>query len=266
MSTTKPAPSGFALDGGAFRGKIPYSPLSTNLTGGFASPAPPDGFDPNTANAAELVKSGLLWRRPAVTGNLALVNAWKTVFSRTWLAKDGIVPQFETQTGKTHALKKPLIKVADQNFVNGAWPGAGIRGGKWTGVIGFRDIPLSASPPSHRAKLAAGIPPRGSVSTALTSELRRTMCCRPDSAGSSGRATFAGNSIEWIMEAPDGGEPITAPPKFTPVQFTSAIGCNASGAVGNPQSGDTANIETTGGKLLTKVAVGNDTVTIDFIG
>jgi hypothetical protein len=59
---------------------------------------------------------------------------------------------------------------------------------------------------------------------------------------------------------------VTALPKFTPVQFTSAIGCDATGAGGKPDKGDTANIETTGDKLLTKVAVGSNTVTIDFIG
>jgi hypothetical protein len=341
MSSTKVTPTGFTLDEAAFRGKLPYPLLSTNLTGAFASPAPPDGFDPNTASTAELVKNGLLWRRPAATDSPALVNAWKTVFSRTWLAKDRIVPQFETQTGKTHVLKKPLTQVTDRNFVNGAWSGAGIRGGKWTGVIGFWDIPTVSKPSEPQGEtggwdssswigldgfdigivsndvLQAGIQQVVSAG-GQASYVAWFEWYAPAQAGSPGYiyqtnianfpvkpgqqiycsvqyvnngtagyiyfanettgqhfsitlapppgATFAGNSIEWIMEAPDGGEPIAALPKFTPVQFTSAIGCNASGAVGNPQSGDTANIETTGGKLLTKVAVGNDTVTIDFIG
>ena len=78
-------------------------------------------------------------------------------------------------------------------------------------------------------------------------------------------ATFQGNTIEWIMEAPDGGEPISSLPSFTPVTFTSAIGCGP-GVYGNPLNGDTANVETTGGKVLTSVSVGNYTVTIDFIG
>ena len=79
-------------------------------------------------------------------------------------------------------------------------------------------------------------------------------------------ATFKGNSIEWIMEAPDGGEPESSLPKFTPVTFTSAIGCTASAATGNPDNGDTANVETTGGKVLTSVTTGDNTLTIDFIG
>jgi Peptidase A4 family len=79
-------------------------------------------------------------------------------------------------------------------------------------------------------------------------------------------ATFAGNTFEWIMEAPDGGEPFTSLPKFTPVVFTSAIACTASGTTGNPQTGDTVNVETPSGKVLTSVTLGSDTLTIDFIG
>jgi hypothetical protein len=79
-------------------------------------------------------------------------------------------------------------------------------------------------------------------------------------------ATFKGNSIEWIMEAPDGGEPESSLPKFTPVTFTDAIGCGAGNVYGNPQNGDTCNIENAAGKVLTSVTVGNYTATINFVG
>ena len=80
-------------------------------------------------------------------------------------------------------------------------------------------------------------------------------------------ATFNGSSYEWIMEAPDGGEPISALPKFTPVTFTSALACSVGfTAVGNPAVADTMSIETTSGKVLTSVSVGTDTTTIKFIG
>jgi hypothetical protein len=79
-------------------------------------------------------------------------------------------------------------------------------------------------------------------------------------------AAFNGSSIEWIMEAPDGGEPTSSLPKFTPVNFTSALGCNAGDTtVGNPQNGDFANIAGFG-KTLTAVTLGSDAVTIKFIG
>jgi hypothetical protein len=80
-------------------------------------------------------------------------------------------------------------------------------------------------------------------------------------------ASFNGSSYEWIMEAPNGGEPYTALPKFTPVTFTSALACNAGlTATGNPAVADTLNIEDTSGKVLTSVSVGTDTCTITFIG
>ena len=80
-------------------------------------------------------------------------------------------------------------------------------------------------------------------------------------------ATASGNTVEWIMEAPDGGEPTSSLPKFTPVVFSSAVASKAGEpTAGNPQNGDTVNIENAAGKILTSVAVGNETVTIDFIG
>ncbi len=86
-------------------------------------------------------------------------------------------------------------------------------------------------------------------------------------------ASFAGNSAEWIMEAPDNGEPYSSLPRFTPVQFTWAFACRANGEYpGAPGSAnaETLNIalnpNTPQQKLLTSVV--NDSVnsTITFIG
>ena len=77
-------------------------------------------------------------------------------------------------------------------------------------------------------------------------------------------ASFNGTDAEWIMEAPDGGEPFSALPAFTPVQFTTALACNSS-VVGNPQNGDYVNV-VNGSQTLTSVVLGNDAVTIYFIG
>jgi hypothetical protein len=83
-------------------------------------------------------------------------------------------------------------------------------------------------------------------------------------------ATFSGNSVDWIMEAPDGGEPNAALPKFTPVQFTGSFGCGADGrTVGNPQNGDSWNIVDNSVNpplTLTSVTLGSGSVTIAFIG
>jgi hypothetical protein len=72
------------------------------------------------------------------------------------------------------------------------------------------------------------------------------------------------------MEAPDGGEPTSSLPRFTPVQFTSAFACGADGrTVGNPQNGDTWTVENFSvnpPKILTAEALGNQSVTITFVG
>jgi len=82
-------------------------------------------------------------------------------------------------------------------------------------------------------------------------------------------ATFDGNSLEWIMEAPDTGYPVAALPSFTPVQFSGAFGCTANSTVGDPQNGDTWNIVNNNvnpAQTLTSVTLGSGSVTIDFIG
>jgi len=341
MSSAGSSRAVFAHDEEAFRRKIPYPLVSTNVQGVYASPAPPHGFDPHKASAAELVKNGVLWRRPTANDDPAMMQAWERVFSREWKEKDRIVPQLEVMTGRTHALKKPLRKVADQNFVNGAWAGAGTRGGNWFGIIGFWKIPTVSKPSEPQGNEGGwnssswlgidgfdiGIVSNDVLQAVVEQKVNAAGQASyvawfewfaPQQAGSPGYifqtninnfpvspgqqmycsvqyvsnntagyiylanettgqhfsitlapppgASFKGNSIEWIMEAPDGGEPTSALPKFTPVTFTSALGCGANNTFGNPQNADTANVETSGGKILTKVITGSDTCTIDFIG
>lgn len=95
-------------------------------------------------------------------------------------------------------------------------------------------------------------------------------------------ASFAGSSVEWIMECPTGVKVVYATaqggtggaggpmgyglPKFTPVQFTDAFGTRSSvGVFGDPYSGQTVNIfdESDDGSP-TSVAVGHGTVTITY--
>jgi hypothetical protein len=52
-----------------------------------------DDFDPNTASASELLKNGIPRRCPSADDDPGLVAAWKSVFSRKWLAKDRIAPR-----------------------------------------------------------------------------------------------------------------------------------------------------------------------------
>lgn len=83
-------------------------------------------------------------------------------------------------------------------------------------------------------------------------------------------AGFNGNSAEWILEAPGGGEPGSSLPAFTPITFTWAAACPASIAGAEPPfaipgNSDTLNV-VGNGKTLTSVAVDGGTCTITFTG
>jgi len=78
-------------------------------------------------------------------------------------------------------------------------------------------------------------------------------------------ATFNASSCEWIMEAPDGGEPNSSLPAFTPVVFTNAVGWGPNASI-VPQNCDTLTIENTSGKALTYTTTNYDTVVISFTG
>ncbi|MGN8138521.1 G1 family glutamic endopeptidase [Paraburkholderia sp. 22099] len=78
-------------------------------------------------------------------------------------------------------------------------------------------------------------------------------------------ATFSGNSVEWIVEAPNTGEPGTSLPRFTPVSFTAAFGSNANSTLtADPIAGDTTNIVAFG-RNLTSVTLATDALTVDYL-
>jgi hypothetical protein len=338
MSAPYMAPIGFALDEEAFRKKIPFSLVPTNLKGAFATPAPPDSFDPSAASQLDLMKHGLLWRKPAPGDPPALHEAWTKFFSRKWLAKDRIVPESHPQIGRTHNLKVLPTKQTDATYNGTVWSGAGTKTGTWTSIIGYWHIPTVSKPSEPQGTeggwnssswigldgffvsndvLQAGIQQHvsaGGVATYVAwyewfapqqagspgyifqtnipnfpvSPGQQVYCSVQYINGKTGGSiSFAneatgqhfsitlapppgasanGSSCEWIMEAPDGGEPVSSLPKFTPVTFTSALACGPANATTNPQTGDLMNLTTASGKILTAVTVGADTATIKFVG
>jgi hypothetical protein len=340
-SATTPLPQvaglNFLHDEPAFRKSLAYNLVSTGLKGAYVPATPPADFHPMTASAAELVKNGFLIRRPAKSDPPAVQEAWTKVFARQWSARDRIVPVLAPQVGVSHNLRRMPRKQTDANYLGSAWAGAVVDKGKWTGVIGFWNIPSVSKPAEAQGTeggwnssswvgidgfgsndvLQAGIqqrvdaqgtahyvawyewyaPPQANspgyvwqtnITNFPVSAGQQVYCSvqyvNNGTAGSlyfaneaTGQhfsvtlapppgANFNGNCIEWIMEAPDGGEPTSALPKFTPVKFTSCIGCGPNGAIGNAQTGDTVNVETSGNKVLTSVALGNFAATVNFIG
>jgi hypothetical protein len=81
-------------------------------------------------------------------------------------------------------------------------------------------------------------------------------------------ASFSGACAEWIMEAPDGGEPTSALPSFTAVTFIDAQACTSDQDVSqaDPNSGILVNLIDTSGTVLTSTSATDSTATITFIG
>ena len=322
--------------------RLPFTLVPLNIPGAYTTPAPPDEFDPNTASQSDLIKHGLLWRKPSSSDPPSMVKAWQRAFSRKWLAKDRIVPHLEPHPGKTHLLRG-VHKGADASYYTNAWAGSVIRG-TWTTNLGTWVVPTVSKPPEPQGSeggwhmstwvgidgfnisnvlvsndvLQAGIdqhvngngvttscfawiewyaPPQANspfyiYETAISNfpvSPGQTVYCsvqyvNNNTAGalyfandSTGQhfpitlapppgASFKGNVMEWIAEAPDGGEPTSSLPRFTPVRFTGAIGCGPNSAVGDPSKGDIVNAENASNKVLTSVSTGTDQVTISFIG
>jgi hypothetical protein len=120
--------------------KLPFRVVPTNIPGAYSVVAPPDDFDPQTARAADLIKYGILLRRPQENDDPALREAWAKVFSSKWLASDRIVPEMRLQKRKNGSL-------ANKTYTDTIWAGACIRGGSWQGVVGNWTVPAVSQPP-----------------------------------------------------------------------------------------------------------------------
>ncbi len=84
-------------------------------------------------------------------------------------------------------------------------------------------------------------------------------------------ADFNGQSAEWILEVPGGGEGYYSLPAFTPLTFSGAVACNCSSDLSsatftNPSDATLLNLQTTSGVPLTSMTAGDGTATITFIG
>jgi hypothetical protein len=88
----------------------------------------------------------------------------------------------------------------------------------------------------------------------------------PAPPGKPSPANFNGSSVEWIMEAPDGGEDTSSLPKFTPVTFTHCLACVSDRTTIDPADCDTLNVRNQALKVLTSTTTSRNSVTIDFIG
>jgi hypothetical protein len=127
----------------AFRRRIPYPLIPTNISGAFTSPSPPNDFDPSVASVTDLVRHGLPYARPGVDADPLARAAWERVFSRRWLAEDRILPRLVPQYGRTHRLRG--IRQTDAGFSSNNWSGGSIQG-QWVTCFGTWVIPTVSQP------------------------------------------------------------------------------------------------------------------------
>jgi Peptidase A4 family len=136
------------FDDAKFRAAIPFPLHPTNLPGAYTTPAPEDGFDPNTARPGDLVRAGLMWKRPDAASRPAFRTAWEQTMSRTWRR---IVPTFDVRRGQTHRPQHPAGKeTAGSTQTTTWWAGAANfapPGNSLSTVIGFWQVPAVSIPP-----------------------------------------------------------------------------------------------------------------------
>jgi hypothetical protein len=143
MASPSKPPYDFAHDEEAFKRSIPYELRPTNLKGVYTIPAPPEGFDPNTASRSERIRHGFLWRRPTANDPPELRAAWEKAFSRKW---DRIVPISHPQLGHTTAhyrMPAPEKQEDGLSIQSSDWAGAvaSVKNQTWNSIIGFWTVP-----------------------------------------------------------------------------------------------------------------------------
>lgn len=128
-----------------FQSKLPFKLTPTNLAGVFTPPPFPDNFDPHKASAKDMMKNGLMLRRPVAGQDPPqVVTAWNRVFSRKWLAKDFITPQLAPQPGRVHRMRG-AVKTSNTSYTGNAW-GGGVIAGNWITAFGSWTIPTVSKP------------------------------------------------------------------------------------------------------------------------
>jgi hypothetical protein len=116
VARKEPLNADFQFDEEKFLAKIPYKLVPTNRKGVYAHVGPPDDFDPNTATQHELLKHGILIRRPTANDPEHLRKAWDAHFSQKWLVKDRIVPEFGLPIPRSSHLKAKVQPAFGASF------------------------------------------------------------------------------------------------------------------------------------------------------
>jgi Peptidase A4 family len=138
VAVASPLTTSFAQD------RFPFPLVPTNMRNVYAIPAPPDDFDPDTASAVELIRNGILWKRPQPGDPPGFIANWKRMTSRRWRSADRLIPHLSTLRRRPQSCNQP----ASQVVTNSAWCGGIIAdtGQQWNTVMASWNVPTVSVP------------------------------------------------------------------------------------------------------------------------
>jgi len=79
----------------AFRANLPFAVEPTNIPGIFSIPNPPASFDPRTASKHDLLRHGILLRRPDAETKPRLRAVWDKFCEEHWAGCEHVNPRLE---------------------------------------------------------------------------------------------------------------------------------------------------------------------------
>ncbi len=134
----------------AFHRRLPFKVEPTNIPGIYSVPAPPKDFDPLTASKHELIKHGILIRKPTDEDDPALRASWDRFCTDHWPKIVRVNPKLELRDRVSrHSRPRPKKESAGLDSEGTSWSGAFNTGGKWLGVLASWQVPTVSIPASQ---------------------------------------------------------------------------------------------------------------------
>jgi hypothetical protein len=136
-AAASPLTTSFAQD------RVPFPLVPTNMKNVYAIPAPPDDFDPNTASAMDLIRNGVLWKRPQPGDPPAFSANWKRMTSRRWRSADRLIPHLSTLRRRVQSCNQSTSQVCSSSWCGGIIADTGQQ---WNTVMAYWNVPTVSMP------------------------------------------------------------------------------------------------------------------------
>jgi hypothetical protein len=127
--------------------KLPFHIVPTSIRGVYSFVPPPKGTDLSEASRRDLIKHGVLMRRPDPEKEPQLFALWRRFVTEIWTEEKFTLPTFGPKLNIPHNLKGG--RLVDGSILTDNWSGIAVVG-KWVGAMGVWQVP-SVSQPSTPA-------------------------------------------------------------------------------------------------------------------